>query len=252
MSAPGALDDAAEDRHGAPGRELGPFERSTYNFLHFVARVLVLVYFRAYARGSDGMPRSGKVIISPVHRSNLDVPLLGATCPRRLRYLAKGSLFRNRFWAWFLTVIGGFPLEREALADRGALKAAMRVLERGEALVVFPEGERKSGPTVYPMADGAVWLAARTGAPILPVGIGGSEQALPKGSLVPKPRRLVFLYGELMEPPQPAPGARRVSRSQLHEYSGRLRENLQELFDRAQVLAGAPNPPPAQRPPLPG
>lgn len=242
-------DEAADAQH-LRGGELGVASRITYRVLHDAARLLALIYFRAYVRNSTALPKHSAVIISPVHRSNLDVPLLGATCPRRLRYLAKGSLFKNRFWSWFLTVIGGFPLARESVADRGALDAARRVLERGEPLVVFPEGERKTGPTVYPIADGAVWLSARTGTPILPVGIGGSGQALPKGARIPRPRRVVFLYGEPINPPAPADGKRRVSRSQLKEFSDQLHTTLQELFDEAQVLAGAPNPPKTERPPL--
>lgn len=239
-------DDAQQNRGG----ELGLFSRLTYRVLHVAARGVALMYFRAYARQRHNLPRRGPVIISPVHRSNLDVPLLGATCPRRLRYLAKGSLFESRFWSWFLTVIGGFPLDRDAKADRGALKAALHVLERGEALVVFPEGERKSGPTVHPMLDGAVWLSVRSGAPILPVGIGGSERSMPKKRLIPRPTRLVFLYGEPIPPPSNADGSR-VSRTQLREHSTRLRETIQSLFDEAQELAGSPNPPENERPPLP-
>lgn len=232
------------------GGELGLFSRFTYHFLHVLARAAAFVYFRAYVRRRRNLPRKGPVIISPVHRSNLDVPLLGATCPRRLRYLAKGSLFESRFWAWFLTVVGGFPLDRGAKADRGALKAALGVLERGEALVVFPEGERKAGPTVYPMMDGAVWLSVRSGAPILPVGIGGSERAMPKGKTIPKPTKLVFLYGDLIHPPSNPDGGR-VSRSQMRDHSDMLRATIQRLFDQAQELAGCPNPPLDDRPPLP-
>ena len=223
--------------------------RITYRILHTLAGALARVYFRAYAR-NKGRMTDGAVIISPTHRSNLDVPLLGATSPRRLRYLAKGSLFTGRFWGWFLTTLGGFPLDRGSTADRGALKAALSVLERGEALAVFPEGERKAGPTVYPMADGAVWLSVKSGAPILPVGIGGSEQAMPKGANVPKPSRLVFLYGEPIPAPSNPDGSR-VSRGQMRAASDELRVILQDLFDQAQELAGSPNPPVDQRPPLP-
>lgn len=222
----------------------------TYHGLHVLAQLLALIYFRGYSRNRGRLPKTGGVIISPVHRSNLDVPLLGSTCPRRLRYLAKGSLFRSRFWGWFLTVVGGFPLDRDAKADRGAMKAALGVLERGEALVVFPEGERKEGPWVHPMIDGAVWLSHKSGAPILPVGIGGSARAMPKGANLPKPSKLVFHYGE----PIPAPGnadGSRVSRRQLTRFSDELRETLQQLFDEAQAMAGCPNPPVDERPARP-
>jgi 1-acyl-sn-glycerol-3-phosphate acyltransferase len=214
--------------------------RVTYWVLSSLAASFGRVYFRVYARNKDAMP-DGAVIVAPVHRSNLDVPLLGATSPRRLRYLAKGSLFETRFWAWMITTLGGFPLDRGTMADRSALKAALAVLERGEALAVFPEGERKSGPEVHPMADGAVWLSARSGAPILPVGIGGSERALPKGANVPRPTTITYLYGDLIPAPSNADGSR-LSRRQLSAASGALHTTLQALFDEAQDLAGSPNP----------
>lgn len=235
--------------HEARGGEQTLGSRITYRILHRAAAMLARLYWRVYARNKAEMP-DGAVIVSPVHRSNLDVPLLGATSPRRLRYLAKGSLFKTPFWSWFLTCLGGFPLDRGSAADRGALKAALAVLERGEALAVFPEGERKAGPTVYPMADGAVWLSVKSGAPILPVGIGGSQRSMPKGANVPKPTRIVYLYGDLIPPPA-NPDGKRVSRRQLADASAELRVILQDLFDRAQEMAGTPNPAPEDRPPLP-
>ena len=182
----------SDDKRLTSGGRLGLSSRLMYHMLHALGQLLAFMYFRVYAHRPTKLPRKGAVIISPVHRSNLDVPLLGITCPRRLRYLAKGSLFKNPFWTWLLTLFGGFPLDREARADRGALNAAMNVLERGEALVVFPEGERKAGPWVHPMLDGAAWLSVKSGAPILPVGIGGSERAMPKGATVPKPRKVIY------------------------------------------------------------
>jgi 1-acyl-sn-glycerol-3-phosphate acyltransferase len=241
------MDDGAQHVRGG---QLGIGSRLFYGFFHWVVRASALVYFRAYARNSRNLPRTGAVIVSPMHRSNLDVPLLGATSPRRLRYLAKGSLFTSRFWGWVLTAVGGFPLDREVNADRGALKAALGILERGEALAVFPEGERKSGPWVQPMIDGAVWLSRRSGAPILPVGIGGSADAMPKGANVPRPSRIVFLYGDLIPAPSDSDGSR-LSRRQLATFSDELRDTLQRLFDEAQVIAGTPNPPLEQRPPRP-
>lgn len=235
----------------ATGREIRGGEqsrgsRAIYLILHRLVGTVARGYFRVYARNRSRMP-DGPLIVSPVHRSNLDVPLLGATSPRRLRYLAKGSLFKGRFWGWFLTALGGFPLDRGSIVDRGALKAAMAVLDRGEALAVFPEGERKAGPTVYPMANGAVWLSAKSGAPILPVGIGGSERALPKGANLAKPTKIVYLYGELIPAPV-NPDGKRVSRRQIAALSDELRVTLQELFDEAQRIAGTPNPPAGERP----
>lgn len=225
-----------ERKHGG---ELSLASRAFYSLLHALVGVLVLGYFRARAHSSQKLPRKGGVIIAPVHRSNLDVPVLGATCPRRLRYFAKDSLFTNRFWTWLLTLVGGFPVRRDG-TDRPALDAAIRVLERGEPLAMFPEGERKSGPLVHPLLNGVAYVAGRAQVPIVPVGIGGSERAMAKGNLLPRPTRLIFLYGEPIDPPRS--DGKRVPRSEIHRVTAELHEAIQSLFDEAQRRAGTPNP----------
>ncbi len=213
-----------------------------YHMCQAVLLVIASTYLRMRRRNLRGVP-DGPVIVAPAgHRSNLDTPLIGAALPRRLNYMAKSSLFKSPFWTRFLTLVGGFPTERDRV-DRRALRCAREVLRRGEALVVFPEGERKTGPRVQPLFDGPVWLSIMTGAPILPVGIGGSERAMPKGVLVPRFRRVRFVFGELIPPPSPAEGRRTVTSAQRAEASAELRETLQALFDEAQAWAGSPNPP---------
>ena len=215
--------------------------RAFYHGAHWLARLLVFLYFRGYVHHANNLPREGAVIVAPVHRSNLDVPVLGATSPRRLRYFAKDSLFTNRFWTWLLTLVGAFPVRRDS-TDRQALEAAIRVLERGEPLAMFPEGERKSGPVVQPLLRGVAYVAGRTQVPILPVGIGGSEHAMPKGRVWPRPSRLVYLYGKLIEPPRLE--GERVPRSEIDRVTAEVYEAVQSLFDEAQRRAGTPNPPP--------
>ena len=214
--------------------------------LYHLCRTALLIvagtYLRLRRRHVSRIP-DGAVILAPAgHRSNLDTPLIGAACPRRLNYMAKSSLFKSPFWTRFLTSVGGFPTERDRV-DRRALRCAREVLRRGEPLVVFPEGERKSGPRVQPLFDGPVWLSVMTGAPILPVGIGGSERAMPKGALLPRFQRVRFVFGEVIPPPAPPEGRRTVSAAQRAEATAELREILQQLFDEAQAWAGSPNPP---------
>jgi 1-acyl-sn-glycerol-3-phosphate acyltransferase len=210
---------------------------------HTCRHALIVVsrtYLRLRRRGVANLP-TGPVILTPAgHRSNLDTPLIGAATPRRLNYMAKSSLFKSPFWTRFLTLVGGFPTERDRI-DRRALSCAREVLRRGEPLVLFPEGERKSGPRIQPLFDGPVWLSVMTGAPILPVGIGGTEGAMPKGVVLPRFHRVRFVFGELIPPPSPAEGRRTVTSLQRAEASAQLRETLQELFDEAQAWAGSPN-----------
>ena len=113
------------------------------------------------------------------------------------------------------------------------------MLEAGEPLVLFPEGTRQSGPLVQPLFDGATYVAAKAGVPIIPVGIGGSERVMPKGSKMIYPRKCVVVIGTPIQ--TVVNGAERLPRSALKELSGNLLTELQRLFDEAQRLAGCPN-----------
>ncbi|MCE2531702.1 MAG: 1-acyl-sn-glycerol-3-phosphate acyltransferase [Acidimicrobiia bacterium] len=233
-----------DPRHGgiAFGKKPSLWGNLLYHFFRSLLIVVGRTYLRMRRRNHRRMP-AGAVILTPAgHRSNLDTPLIGAVAPRRLNYMAKSSLFKSPFWTRMLTAIGGFPTERDRV-DRLALRCAREVLRRGEPLVVFPEGERKSGPRIHPLFDGPVWLSVMTGAPILPVGIGGSEHAMPKGVLLPRFRRVRFIFGEPIPPPAPAEGRRTVTAAQRAVASAELRAILQQLFDEAQAWAGTPNPP---------
>lgn len=234
-----------DPRHG--GIAFGAPPSMWGNALYHICRTALIVVARTYLRlrrRNVGAMPDGPVIVAPAgHRSNLDTPLIGAAAPRRLNYMAKSSLFKSPFWTRFLTAVGGFPTERDRV-DRRALRCAREVLRRGEPLVVFPEGERKSGPRVQPLFEGPVWLSVMTGAPILPVGVGGSEAAMPKGALLPRFVRVRFVFGDPIPPPAPAVGRRTVTAAERAEASAELRAVLQQLFDEAQAWAGTPNPPP--------
>jgi 1-acyl-sn-glycerol-3-phosphate acyltransferase len=137
-----------------------------------------------------------------------------------------------------LSALGAFPVTRGS-ADREALKRCIAVLEAGEPLVLFPEGTRQSGPIVQPLFDGAAYVAVKAGVPIIPVGIGGSERVMPKGSKMIYPRKCVLVVGEPIIAAMDETG--RVPRSAVKDVTSRLYEDLQRLFDEAQRLAGTPN-----------
>jgi 1-acyl-sn-glycerol-3-phosphate acyltransferase len=229
------------------GHERGEVMSWGQRIFYRVVRAVVVALFRGYFRtrvvGAHNIPATGPFILSPVHRSNLDTPVVSLVTTRRLRYMGKESLWKGRFGAWFLTTAGGFPVQRGA-ADRDALRAGREVLERGEPLVLFPEGTRQSGPEVQPLFQGAAYLACRTGAPIVPVGIGGSQRAMPKGSKMVYPHKLVLVIGAPLVPP-PRGGSGRVPRRAVQDLTTELSGAIQELFDDAQRLAGTPNDPPA-------
>lgn len=223
-----------EDPAAPPSR----FRIGLYRFTARLLIVLARILFRIEVRGAGNVPRDEPFILAPVHRSNLDFALVLACVgsrPPRLRYLAKDTIWKGPFGRLW-TALGAIPVHR-GTPDRDALKACIAVLGAGECLVMFPEGTRQSGPVVEELFDGPAYVQARTGAPIVPVGIGGSEAAMPKGAKFIRPRKVVLTVGEPLQAPEKNERGR-VPRRAVREQTDRLRVIVQELFDSAQRAAG--------------
>lgn len=207
---------------------------------YWVARGLVEVFCRAFWRvelvGLDRVPKAGPYVIAPVHRSNVDTLLCGCLTRRRIRFMGKDSLWKYRWSGALFSSLGAFPVHR-GMPDREALRVAEAALADGEPVVLFPEGTRQSGPVVQELFEGAAFVAARAGVPIVPVGIGGSEWAMPKGSRGLRPVKVAVVVGEPILPPARTEGAR-VSRRAVAETSATLHGTLQGLFDDAMTRAG--------------
>jgi 1-acyl-sn-glycerol-3-phosphate acyltransferase len=200
--------------------------RAFYRTLRAIVLPIARVVFRIRFTGLDRVPSAGPYVLAPSHRSLLDVPFAGFVAKRRVRFMAKKELFEKRFPAWFFTALGGFAVERGA-TDRAALRAAEAILEGGEPLALFPEGTRNRGSELGPLFHGAAFLAARCQVPIVPVGIGGSEQILPSGTRRPRIRRVAIVVGQPIAPPA---HDGRVRRREVNELTDALRLELQAAF----------------------
>jgi 1-acyl-sn-glycerol-3-phosphate acyltransferase len=208
-----------------------------YAFLRVAVYWFCRLFWRVEINGREHVPTTGPFILSPVHRSNVDTLLASTVTKRRLRYMGKDAMWKYRWSAWFFTKGGGFPVHR-GTADREAMRTVVHVLERGEPVVMFPEGTRQSGPVVETLYDGPAYVATRTGAPIVPVGIGGSERAMPKGAKFIRPLKIVLVIGQPLEPAVVAAG-RSAPRRAVRDLTEQLRAELQKLFDEAQARAGS-------------
>ena len=213
-------------------------ERLLYWFVRGAVVLFSRLFWRMEVDGLDKVP-SGPFVLSGVHRSNIDTLLVAAVTRRRLRYMGKHTMWKLAWPGRFFTAMGGFPVHRGS-ADREALRTTQAVLRAGEPVVMFPEGQRRTGPVVEELFEGPAFVASRTGVPILPVGIGGSEDAMAPGARWIRPVKVALVIGD----PIPAPtgeDGRRPSRRQIRETTDTLRSTLQELFDEAQRRVGRPN-----------
>lgn len=203
-----------------------------YRACRRIFETIMGAWFRPEVSGQEHVPATGAVILAPVHRSFADFGFTAFLTRRKLFFMAKAELWENRLLGRLLDALGAFPVRRTG-ADREALRRAEAVLAAGEALVLFPEGTRQTGPAVGQLLEGAAFLAARTQAPIVPVGIGGSGEAMPKGTRIPKRLPIRVVVGEPVTPPAGA-GTSRLPRSAVHATSEALRRAVQKVYDEAE------------------
>jgi 1-acyl-sn-glycerol-3-phosphate acyltransferase len=235
-SAPTGDDAASTALESGPDGVVDTRFTPLYRFLRVLVRLVNAVAFRTSVSPRGVVPADGPVIIAPVHRSFIDFFVASEVTDRKLHYMAKDTLWKNPLLARILPSVGAFPVHRES-ADREALRRAERVLDAGEVLILFPEGERRTGPVVEDLHEGVAFLAARTGATVVPVGIGGSASVMPKGTRIPRPRHIHLEVGEPIAPPERT-GAGRMPRSRIHRLTEELATSLQELYDRAVEVTG--------------
>ncbi len=146
-----------------------------------VSRAILVPLFRALtgfrAENVHFVPPRGPVIIAPNHNSWWDPPLIGMASPREVFFLAKEELFtQNRLFGWLIRTYNAIPIRRET-GGVEALRTALRLLEQGHAVVIFPEGTRnKTSRLLLPLKPGVFLLAKHSGAPVVPAFILNNRQ----------------------------------------------------------------------------
>lgn len=228
----------------------GTMNRGAYSLGRLAIGSVARLIYRPHIEGRENIPRSGGVILASNHLSFIDSIAIPVAAPRPVHFLAKSSYFDGtgfRGWAsrTFFTSIGAIPVRRGAgQAALDALDQQRQILNQGRAVALYPEGTRSLDGRLYKGRTGVAFLALQTGAPVVPVGLIGTDKALPKGAKFPsRSERITVRFGEPIDVTRHGSAdsgrARRLATDEImaaiHALSG-------------QELAGIYNEAPAQNP----
>lgn len=229
----GGSDGPATPQPGSRAATLGVSD-ALYRGLRGIVHGINQVCWRVEVHGAEHVPRSGPVILAPVHRTIIDFFVVSEVTPRKIFYMAKEEIWRSARLGALVGSLGAFPVNRSG-ADRLALDRAKAVLDRGDVLILFPEGTRRRGPVVAEILEGAPFLAARSQAPMVPIAMSGLDRVLPQGATVPRPAKIHVVVGPPIPPPERSARGR-VPRHQVHALGEALRQALQVQYDRARAM----------------
>jgi 1-acyl-sn-glycerol-3-phosphate acyltransferase len=163
--------------------------------VHALARL----YFGLRLEGTEHIPRAGAVVVAPNHQTYADPVLVTIPIRRRIYYMAWSRLFAVRGLSWTIRRLRAFPVQLES-SDPRATREAVRLLQAGEAVMIFPEGARSLDGNVGRFKPGAFRLAVSLGVPVLPVTIAGGHESWPPGRTLPRRASMTITYHPLVYP----------------------------------------------------
>jgi 1-acyl-sn-glycerol-3-phosphate acyltransferase len=146
-----------------------------YNGGTNMARAFFTLFAKWEVEGREAVPPRGPLIVVSNHLSHADPPILVSSLPRPLHFMGKPGLFTNPIARAFLTRVGVHPMNQEGTANIETLKWNLELLKQNKVVALFPEGTRSREPGMSKGKSGIAYLAIRSQAPILPVGITGTE-----------------------------------------------------------------------------
>ena len=166
--------------------------------VYFLTWLVVEPMFRLWARlrigGKEHIPPGGGIMAVSNHQTMIDPFIVAYGFRRNIRYMGKAELFKVRALGWFLSLYGGFSVDRTR-RDPQALRTALNILKAQQVLGMFPEGTRSSGSDLNEFHTGAIRIAIKAQVPIIPAGIWGAHKILPRGAAFPRPGKIGLAFG---------------------------------------------------------
>ena len=168
------------------------------------------IYWRIQLEGIQHIPTDGPLIIAPNHVTFADPVLVWLPIHLRVNFMAWDALFKIPGFSWVIRRLRAFPVQLES-ADPRSTREAVRLLQTGQSVMIFPEGGRSPDGRLQRFRPGAFRLASSLHVPVLPVTILGGHDSWPPGRVLPRPTRLSIVYHPVILPPK-EPDARVAAR----------------------------------------
>jgi len=206
-----------------------------YRLIRWTSIPLFRLFFRLSGQGLANVPAEGPVIVAGNHASFIDPAVLGSLFPRPVHFLINASVWRKTAMNWFFRGMRSIPIDRDGRPTRDAIQMALHRLKQGRVVGIFPEGGRVDGGGLEDALAGVALLARRSGAQVVPAGLAGTGESMPKGKVLPEPVPVRVCFGEplLLEPPtEKGPAARRKADRCFTE---ELMKRIGDLVVRAEA-----------------
>lgn len=197
-----------------------------YRVVQLLLRPLFGLYFRWRFEDFHHLPKAGPAILAPNHVNYLDPLIIGAAVPRPIHFMAKQELFQNRALAWLLRKVYAFPVKR-GQPDRQSIRHALKMLEEGHVVGIYPEGTRSETGELQDGKAGVAMIALKSGAPVVPMAVVGLERALDSGGRRLPRRSAITLR---MGPPLTFERVERLDRATLHRAAEEVHRAIAALL----------------------
>ena len=199
----------------------------------FLVKIAFLIAFNMKTEGRENVPKDTAVIFAANHRTNADPPVVAACSKGRHCFMAKEELFRNPLFGWLIRNLGAVPVSR-GKGDMAVIDTAVERLENGTNLMIFPEGTRSKDGKVHRGHTGAALIAAKSGKPIVPVGICFGEKLSFRTPITIK-------YGKPIYPADYVDNREEPNPRQLVKLKNRYMEDIKRLVEGEEEEKPAEN-----------
>ena len=199
-----------------------------FNLTCFVLRVILRLLFRCRLYGIENIPRDSSFILVSNHVSYIDPFAVGVFVPRKLTFLAKKELYRNRLMNWYMRALRTIPIDRESLSV-SSVKEVIATVKKGYPIGIFPEGARSDGPGLREPQAGAAYFALKCDIPVVAGYVKGTDKVLPRGRRFPRISPISVYYGSPKRYQMSEGGGKEESYRQV---SYKIMDQIKELKER--------------------